>query len=296
MGGVGVATPPSPYAAVDARGSGVAFANLPGFTRSVYRGDHALITPESRVYTGLFGWTNCNAAWLITPAMAGTPQFSMYQALMRPGAQSGVPVAGAWRFVFVMDGEIQVTEEQQAGGAATSTTHTLGHGGYAYFPADHAHVITSVSGASVLVYEKSYVPPSGAVAAALGPNPPTPAMVVGHVDLQPNIETPGEVFGLKKLLPQSLEFDVNFHVMDFNPGEHLNVKEIHYNQHGLMLLEGKGIYRLNDQWYSVQAGDVIWMAPFVTQWYAALGHTRSRYIILKDTNRDPIQPYTPGTR
>jgi glyoxylate utilization-related uncharacterized protein len=44
--------------------------------------------------------------------------------------------------------------------------------------------------------------------------------------------TPGEVFGLKKLLPQTLEFDVNFHVMDFNPGEHLNVKEIHYNQHG----------------------------------------------------------------
>jgi glyoxylate utilization-related uncharacterized protein len=35
---------------------------------------------------------------------------------------------------------------------------------------------------------------------------------------------------------------------------------------GLMLLEGKGIYRLNDKWYSVQAGDVIWMAPYVTQW------------------------------
>ena len=50
------------------------------------------------------------------------------------------------------------------------------------------------------------------------------------------------------------------------PAEHLYVKEIHYNQHGLMLLEGKGIYRLNDKWYSVQAGDVIWMAPFVTQW------------------------------
>lgn len=73
------------------------------------------------------------------------------------------------------------------------------------------------------------------------------------------------------------------------------MKEIHYNQHGLMLLEGKGIYRLNDKWYSVQAGDVIWMAPYVTQWYAALGSARSRYIILKDTNRDPIQPYTPGT-
>ena len=31
-------------------------ADLPGFTRSVYERDHALITPESRVYAPLFGW------------------------------------------------------------------------------------------------------------------------------------------------------------------------------------------------------------------------------------------------
>ena len=37
-------------------------------------------------------------------------------------------------------------------------------------------------------------------------------------------------------------------------GEHLNVKEVHYNQHGLLLLTGKGIYRLADSWYPVQVG------------------------------------------
>jgi (S)-ureidoglycine aminohydrolase len=36
--------------------------------------------------------------------------------------------------------------------------------------------------------------------------------------------------------------------MDFQPGEFLNVKEVHYNQHGLLLLEGQGIYRLADEW------------------------------------------------
>ena len=35
--------------------------------------------------------------------------------------------------------------------------------------------------------------------------------------------------------------------------------------------------------YPVQAGDAIWMAPFVVQWYGALGASRSRYIINKDT-------------
>lgn len=37
-------------------------------------------------------------------------------------------------------------------------------------------------------------------------------------------------------------------------GEHLNVKEVHYNQHGLLLLTGKGIYRLGSDWYPVQVG------------------------------------------
>ena len=69
-------------------------------------------------------------------------------------------------------------------------------------------------------------------------------------------------------------------------------QEVHYNQHGLLLLEGQGLYRLGENWYAtlynyivtvvyhlrlqlltfsinrypVQAGDVIWMAPFVPQW------------------------------
>ena len=207
---------------------------------------------------------------------------------MRPGAESGVPSPGAWRFIFVMDGVVNVAGETPDGAAASAT---LRHGGYAFFPADTPHAIRSSDGASILVYEKPYRPPTGAAAAALGPNPPSPAFVFGDVDELPNLETPGETFDLRKLLPQTLEWDVNFHVMDFRPGEFLNVKEMHYNQHGLMLLEGMGIYRLNDAWYSVQAGDVIWMAPFVTQWYAALGKERSRYIILKDTNRDPIEAY-----
>ncbi|GFZ15377.1 ureidoglycine aminohydrolase [Actinidia rufa] len=96
------------------------------------------------------------------------------------------------------------------------------------------------------------------------------------------------VFELRKLLPASMPYDFNIHVMDFQPGEFLNVKEVHHNQHGLLLLEGQGIYRLGDSWYPVQAGDAIWMAPFVPQWYVALGKTRSRYLLYKDVNRNPL--------
>lgn len=39
--------------------------------------------------------------------------------------------------------------------------------------------------------------------------------------------------------------------------------------------------------YPVQAGDAIWMAPYVVQWFAALGQKSSRYILYKDTTLDP---------
>lgn len=82
-------------------------------------------------------------------------------------------------------------------------------------------------------------------------------------------------------------------------------QEVHYNQHGLLLLQGQGIYRLGNNWYDacclfrvahsddahrypVTAGDAIWMAPFVPQWYCALGLQVSRYIIIKDTIVDPL--------
>lgn len=45
------------------------------------------------------------------------------------------------------------------------------------------------------------------------------------------------------LAPALTAFGCPTQVMDFLPGEHLFVKEVHYNQHGLLLLQGKGIYR-----------------------------------------------------
>ena len=42
-------------------------------TRGAYAPDHALITPESRVYTSLFGWKETLAAWFITPPWRADP-------------------------------------------------------------------------------------------------------------------------------------------------------------------------------------------------------------------------------
>ncbi|TVU39071.1 hypothetical protein EJB05_12474 [Eragrostis curvula] len=192
--------------------------DLPGFTRSVFKRDHALITPESHVFGPLPDWINTLGAYLISPAIGA--HFTMYLANMQDGSKSALPPKDVERFRAIED----------------------------YHP----------------------------------------DLIVGSTDKQPLLETPGEVFQLRKLLPTSAAYDFNIHIMDFQPGEYLNVKEVHYNQHGLLLLEGQGIYRLGDSWYPVQAGDTIWMAPFVPQWYAALGKTKTRYLLYKDVNRNPL--------
>lgn len=46
------------------------------------------------------------------------------------------------------------------------------------------------------------------------------------------------MFTLRKLLPDNPGYHFNVHVMDFEPGEHLVVKEVHYNMHGMLLVQG----------------------------------------------------------
>uniref|UniRef100_A0A2N9ENP3 Cupin type-2 domain-containing protein n=1 Tax=Fagus sylvatica TaxID=28930 RepID=A0A2N9ENP3_FAGSY len=213
-------------------------------------------------------------------------------------SKSGLPPFDVERFIFVVQGAVTLTN-------VSGVSHELIVDSYAYLPPNFQHSFKCDASATLVIlhlhgmlnmrihsgyldmpwmllknlfYQLKYASLEKRVT----------EQIVSSTDKQPLLETPGEVFELRKLLPTSLPYDFNIHIMDFQPGEFLNVKEVHYNQHGLLLLEGQGIYRLGDSWYPVEAGDVIWMAPFVPQWYAALGKTRSRYLLYKDANRDPL--------
>ncbi|KAK6947507.1 hypothetical protein RJ641_000980 [Dillenia turbinata] len=312
--------------------------DLPGYTRSVYKRDHAFITPESHVFSPLPDWINTLGAYLISPAMGS--HFVMYLAKMQGNSRSGLPPNDVERCICMsslsMDGEVskaissvvsfsicQRCKDLAAtllfnGSDDTGEVANLKHAtcldlgtctnlfmhpsicllassldlilapplnvvqlevdSFAYLPPSFEHLIASDAPATLVIFERRYAYLEGY----------NTKLIVGTTDAQPLLETPGEVFELRKLLPTDLQYDFNIHIMDFQPGEFLNVKEVHYNQHGLLLLEGQGIYRLGDSWYPIQAGDAIWMAPFVPQWYAALGKTRSRYLLYKDVNRNPL--------
>ncbi|XP_024042644.1 (S)-ureidoglycine aminohydrolase isoform X5 [Citrus clementina] len=216
---------------------------------------------------------------------------------LQENARSALPPHDVERFIFVVQGSAMLTN-------ASGVSSKLMVDSYTYLPPNFAHSLRAEGSATLVVFERSplhFHPFLGLTLRYASLENHITEQIVGSTDKQPLLETPGEVFQLRKLLPQAVPFDFNIHqldmdnssgkrvrIMDFQPGEFLNVKEVHYNQHGLLLLEGQGIYRLGDSWYPVQAGDVLWMAPFVPQWYAALGKTRTRYLLYKDVNRNPL--------
>jgi len=220
----------------------------------------------------------------------------MYLAKMRENSVAQPQGQGIERFIFVLDGVVTVEpssfrQEGGGGGGGEGDARQLHAGDFAYLPpttttSTDSFFIKSSKGAGLLVYERYYA--ITRTTNESGDKQSLPRFQHGSTDDQPLIAADGEVFRLRKLLPQTEEYDFNIHVMDFLPGEYLNVKEVHYNQHGMLLLGGKGIYRLGESWMPVSAGDAIWMAPYVPQWFAALGTEESRYIIYKDTTIDPL--------
>ncbi len=85
-----------------------------------------------------------------------------------------------------------------------------------------------------------------------------------------------------------MEFDLAVNIFTYQPGATLPFVETHVMEHGLLMLRGKGIYRLDEARHPVIAGDVIWMASFCPQWFIATGKTHASYIYYKDVNRAPL--------
>jgi (S)-ureidoglycine aminohydrolase len=85
--------------------------------------------------------------------------------------------------------------------------------------------------------------------------------------------------------PDDLAHDMHVNIVTFEPGASIHFAETHVMEHGLFVLEGKGIYLLNDDWVEVEAGDFMWLRAFCPQVCYASGPGRFRYLLYKDVNR-----------
>jgi (S)-ureidoglycine aminohydrolase len=243
--------------------------NLIGSTRSRICKDHALLTPESFVRSTLPGWENAEIVILISPQMGA--RFIQYLAHLGPGALAGPLAAEHQRFIYVVDGEVTIEPGHKS----------LSAGGYVYFPPHADSRVRALRPSRINVFEKRYVP---CAASAM------PRLLWGQeqdVEGVPFLGDPDAL--LKTLLPQEPVFDLAVNLFTFRPGAALPLVEVHVMEHGLLMLEGQGVYRLADSWYPVQQGDAIWMGPYCPQWFVAMGKGPARYLYYKDVNRGPLE-------
>jgi (S)-ureidoglycine aminohydrolase len=243
-----------------------------GGTRSSQQPSHLLLTPDTFVRAPLPGMKGCTAIVHIGPAVGAA--FTQYTAEFEAGGTLGGALdrTTAQRFIYVMEGGVKVEAE----GKQTE----LGARGYAYFPEGSAHRVVAAKTSRVEVIEKAYRPVN-----SIEP----PRSIISSEDAVTSNALGGDPdLQVKCLLPDTMSFDFAVNTMTYQPGAALSMVEMHVMEHGLMMLEGGGIYRLGDSWYPVTAGDFIWMGPYCPQWFGALGKVPAKYLIYKDWNRHPL--------
>jgi (S)-ureidoglycine aminohydrolase len=210
----------------------------------------------------------CTAVVHVGPALGAA--FTEYTAEFENGGELGSTTAQ--RFLYVIEGAVTVELEGKRSELASR--------GYAYFPEASSHRVSADQASRVAVIEKPYqalksvIPPRAIVSSE-------DAVASHALNHDPDLQ-------VKCLLPDEFSFDFAVNTMIYQPGAALSMVEMHVMEHGLIMLEGGGIYRLGDSWYPVTAGDFIWMGPWCLQWFGAIGKVPAKYLIYKDWNRHPL--------
>ncbi len=239
-----------------------------GLTRSSLKADHLLQTPNTFIRTPLPGAEGVEFVIHVAPQLGAA--FTQMTAEFQPDGVLGP--APAQRFIYVLEGEVNLE--------AADGSHLLVAGGFAYLPQGTAHTVRAKSVARAAIIEKPYE--------ALA-NAPAPEMVIGSDSTVTSTPLMGDTaLRVQNLMPDGPSYDFAVNTMTYDPGAALSMVEIHIMEHGLLMLEGAGIYKLSDSWYPVQAGDFIYMAPYCPQWFGALGKKAAKYLIYKDWRRHPL--------
>jgi (S)-ureidoglycine aminohydrolase len=242
-----------------------------GFTRDILKERYALRTPAGFVPSCLPGWRDSVCIVQISNGMGAN--FCQLLVTLEKSGEGRGKTGATELFVFVVVGSCGA----QLGGRR----HALAEGDYVYVPPKNTfHFRARVAGTQLLIFQKRFQPLAGVR---------QPGLIVGRAK-----DVPGQPFlgnedaRLQILLPDRREFDMAVNIFTYQPGATLPFVESHIMEHGLMMLSGQGVYRLDADWHPVQAGDVIWMSPYCPQWFVAMGKTPASTIYYKDVNRPPL--------
>ncbi len=247
--------------------------NLPfGQTRTRIATRHALIAPDGHVKSNVPGITGAATVIHISEAMGA--KFAQLLVTFETGGRAELPANGVETagYFETGGGTLAIGREKKKRCAA---------GAFFFAPAGQAWSITAPKrGTRVTLFQKKFVPLAGVVA---------PKAIIGdasRVKGEPFLGDPDA--RLQVLLPDVPSFDLAMNIFTYQSGATLPFVETHIMEHGLLMLAGQGVYRLEESWYPVAAGDVIWMAPYCPQWFVAMGKQPASYLYYKDVNRPAL--------
>ncbi len=246
--------------------------------RAVFTDAYAVIPKGtfSDIVTSLLPFWDHSRFWVISRPLSGFAEsFSQYIAEVLPGGGSDRPEtdAGVQSVLFVVEGSISVTISGQI--------HNMIEGGYAYVPPNAEWSLRNTGDVTARFHwvRKAYQ-------AVDGLDLPEP-LVLNENDVAPTEmpDTNGVWATTRFVDPEDLRHDMHVTIVTFQPGGVIPFCETHVMEHGLYVLEGKAVYRLNQDWVEVEAGDYMWLRAFCPQACYAGGPGPFRYLLYKDVNR-----------
>jgi (S)-ureidoglycine aminohydrolase len=243
-------------------------------TRSIVKKEnYVVIEPDGIVKNAIPGYENCDVTILGSPELGAS--FADYLITAHEGGEnSGFGGEGLESFLYILEGEVTVRNADKEA--------VLTEGGYLYSPAGNliSFVNTGKGDAKIFAYKRRYEALEGYSAHT----------VLGNAKDLPWIPYEGmENCHIKDFLPAAGDFgfDMNFHILKFHPGASHGYIETHVQEHGALVLTGKAMYRLDEDWVPIKKGDYIFMDAYCPQACYGVGRDEElTYIYSKDCNRD----------
>ena len=246
--------------------------------RAVFTDAYAVIPKGvySDIVTSFLPFWDATRAWIIARPLSGFAEtFSQYIMEVAPGGGSDQPEpeADAQGVLFVVEGQVTVTLD--------GAKHVLTPGCYAYLPPASGWTLKNEGSEAARFHwiRKAYEFVEGLDV--------PDALFLDEKDIAPSVmpDTNGTWATTRFVDPNDLRHDMHVTIVTFEPGGSIPFEETHVMEHGLYVLEGKAVYKLNQDWVEVEAGDFMWLRAFCPQACYAGGPGRFRYLLYKDVNR-----------
>ena len=219
--------------------------------------------------------------WVLARPMSGFSEtFSQYIVELAPQGGSDRPETdpNAESAVFVVAAEVSIS--------VAGAEHQLVEGGFCYLPAGSEWTVHATGQARCVFHwiRKRY---QGVIGLA-SPE----AFFTNEHEMKPAAmpDTNGAWATTRFMDPVDMRHDMHVTIVTLQPGAVIPFDETHVMEHGLYVLQGKGVYHLNQQWVEVEAGDFMWLRAFCPQACYAGGPEPFRYLLYKDVNRHAPLP------